>query len=137
MDNQQIGIGEMATAEINLDVLRKQIFERSKAIIDAAITEAVATEHETHRAESDSMHADIGLLLRTLGMFDGARPQSSHEVMLEAIASVSKQAGRIEQLRQLAGAMLASFTLTGSGYACRVGQVQIAKWTAILNGEQP
>lgn len=44
---------------------------------------------------------------------------------------------RITELQNLAGAMLASFTFTSSGYACRVGQVQIAKWTRILNGEQP
>jgi hypothetical protein len=45
---------------------------------------------------SESALADLGLLLRTLGLGDHARPQSPHEVMLEAIEEVRrlKAAGR-------------------------------------------
>jgi hypothetical protein len=39
-------------------------------------------------AEQEAVREDLALLLRTLGMFDGARPESPHEVMLEAIAEV-------------------------------------------------
>jgi hypothetical protein len=54
--------------------------------------------------------------------------------IFQAITNAA-ESGRIEQLQNLAGAMLASFTMTSDGYRCRVGQVQIAKWTRILNGE--
>lgn len=43
--------------------------------------------------ENSLMQDDIGDLLRALGMFDGARSQSPHEVMREAIA-------RVEQIRR-------------------------------------
>ena len=44
---------------------------------------------------------------------------------------------RIDELEKLAAGMLASFAMTSDGYRARVGQVQIAKWTRVLNGEQP
>lgn len=56
-----------------------------------------------HVAEQYLIHEDMGALLRALGMFDGARPESPHQVMLLAIA----EAGRIRaderaRIRQLA-----------------------------------
>lgn len=47
-----------------------------------------AAEVSARVAEQEAVREDLALLLRTLGMFDGARPESPHEVMLEAIAEV-------------------------------------------------
>jgi hypothetical protein len=40
--------------------------------------------------ENFMIQDDLRDLLRALGMFDGARPQSPHEVMREAIAKVEE-----------------------------------------------
>lgn len=50
------------------------------------------------------------------------------------IASVAD--ARIAELEQLAREILASFTMTDSGYRARVGQVQIRRWRARLNGAE-
>lgn len=44
-------------------------------------------------------------------------------------------AGQVRQLEQLAADMLSRFTRTDDGHRARVGQVQIARWSAILRGE--
>jgi hypothetical protein len=51
--------------------------------------------------------------------------------------NAGKTAGdRIAQLTALAEEILASYSKTGDGYRGRVGQVQIATWTARLDGER-
>jgi hypothetical protein len=42
---------------------------------------------------------------------------------------------RIAELEQLAGEVLGSYYQTSDGYRGRVGQVQIARWQATLNGQ--
>jgi hypothetical protein len=42
---------------------------------------------------------------------------------------------RVAALEALAADMLSRFGETGSGHSARVGQVQIAKWQAALDGE--
>jgi hypothetical protein len=61
------------------------------AALRAAIPQISAAGTRAHRAEQDTVHADLSQLLRGLGMGDHARPQSSHDVMLDAI----NEAGRI------------------------------------------
>lgn len=74
----------------DLDEGQREVDTRIGATVAAV---ARAAEVSARVAEQESVHADLALLLRTLGMFDGARPESSHEVMLEAIA----EAGRLRQ----------------------------------------
>lgn len=50
------------------------------------------------RAEQDAMHADLGDLLRAVGMFDGARPESPHEVMLQAVDVARRDHARVAEL---------------------------------------
>jgi hypothetical protein len=47
-----------------------------------------AAQRITDRGNRDLMHADLGDLLEACGMGNFARPQSSHEVMQEAVAKV-------------------------------------------------
>jgi hypothetical protein len=47
-----------------------------------------AEQRIAERGNRDLMHADLGDLLEACGMGNFARPQSSHEVMREAIAKV-------------------------------------------------
>lgn len=42
---------------------------------------------------------------------------------------------RIAELAQLAGEVLGSYYKASDGYRGRVGQVQIARWQAVLNGQ--
>ena len=60
----------------------------TRRMLEAAAPHIAAAERRARMAEQDAMHADLAELLRALGMFDGARPQSPHEVMQEAIATV-------------------------------------------------
>lgn len=61
--------------------------------------------------------------------------EQGRAIIDDAIAqAVAEEEKRIFELEELARSMLASFTRTDSGYACRVGQVRIAQWTAIMNG---
>ena len=53
-----------------------------------------AAQRITERGNRDLMHADLGDLLEACGMGNFARPQSSHEVMQEAIAKVRTLASR-------------------------------------------
>lgn len=64
--------------------------ERFRRVIAAALPTVLAAEVSAHRAEQDAVHADLSQLLRVLGMGDHARPQSSHEVMLDAINEVGR-----------------------------------------------
>jgi hypothetical protein len=64
--------------------------ERFRRVIGAAAPSLLADEVSAHRAEQDAVHADLSMLLRVLGMGDHARPQSSHEVMLDAINEVGR-----------------------------------------------
>ena len=47
-----------------------------------------AAQRITERGNRDLMHADLGDLLEACGLGNFARPQSSHEVMQEAVAKV-------------------------------------------------
>lgn len=69
-------------------------------VLEIGVEAGRVQEREAHTAERDAMYGDLGQLLRTLGMFDGARPQSSHEVMLEAIAEVAKLREDAEAVRE-------------------------------------
>lgn len=51
------------------------------------------------------------------------------------VITAERLGGRATELHDLAAAMLASFTKTDSGHSARVGQVQIAKWRKVLDGE--
>ena len=53
-----------------------------------------AAQRITERGNRDLMHADLGDLLEACGMGNFARPQSSHEVMQEAVAKVRTLASR-------------------------------------------
>jgi hypothetical protein len=68
-------------------------------ILQAAAPSLLAAEVSAHRAEQDAVHADLSQLLRVLGMGDHARPQSGHEVMLEAISEVGKLRQSAEVIR--------------------------------------
>jgi len=46
------------------------------------------------------MQDDLGDLLRALGMFDGARPQSPHEVMRDAIDVARHMRRELEWYRE-------------------------------------
>jgi hypothetical protein len=76
--------------------------ERFRRVIGAAAPHLLAAEVSAHRAEQDAVHADLSQLLRVLGMGDHARPQSSHEVMLDAIS----EAGRIRLALERAEAII-------------------------------
>jgi hypothetical protein len=67
------------------------------AVLEAAAPHLLAAEVSAHRAEQDAIHADLSQLLRVLGLGDHARPQSSHEVMLDAI----NEAGRLRAHEQV------------------------------------
>jgi hypothetical protein len=67
----------------------------------AGFEAAAATATRAHIAEQDAVHADLSQLLRVLGMGDHARPQSSHEVMLDAINEVGKIRGALERAEAL------------------------------------
>jgi hypothetical protein len=77
--------------------------ERFRRVIGAAVPSLLADEVSAHRAEQDAVHADLSQLLRVLGMGDHARPQSSHEVMLDAI----NEAGRIRLALERAEVLIA------------------------------
>lgn len=64
--------------------------DRIRNFLRAAAPHLLAAEVSAHRAEQDAVHADLSQLLRVLRMSDHARPQSSHEVMLDAISEVSR-----------------------------------------------
>lgn len=53
-----------------------------------------------HVAEQHAVHADLAQLLRILGLGDHARPQSPHEVMLDAINEVGKLRQSVDDLRE-------------------------------------
>jgi hypothetical protein len=95
----------------------------SDEIPDEAITAGVKAIHAIYG--SDFLHPE--LLKRDV----------SDVVTAAAPAIRAAASERITDLQNLAGAMLASFTRTDDGYRCRVGQVQIARWRATLDGEQP
>jgi hypothetical protein len=50
-------------------------------------------------AEQEAIHGDLRDLLQALGMFDGARPESPHQVMQKAIAEVRDMAEMLRQER--------------------------------------
>lgn len=77
--------------------------DRIRNFLRAAAPHLLAAGVAAHRAEQDAVHADLSQLLRVLGMGDHARPQSSHEVMLEAIS----EAGRIRLALERAEVLLA------------------------------
>lgn len=56
--------------------------------------------------EREQMLDDLGSLLRAVGLFDGARPQSPHEVMLEAIREVERIKREADSLAAAAEASL-------------------------------
>ena len=99
------------------DELARWEQERWERIITAAAPAIRAPLITEHLAGQDAVHADLALLLRTLGMFDGARPQSPHEVMLEAIGEAGKMragaAGR-ERLRSCQRVALARLRLANA-----------------------
>jgi hypothetical protein len=76
-------------------------------LADAALGKAapllLAAEVSAHRAEQDAVHADLSQLLRVLGMGDHARPQSSHEVMLDAISEVGRIRLALERAEAIIG----------------------------------
>jgi hypothetical protein len=53
-----------------------------------AVAEIAAKREDDWKAQADLMHADLGDLLRAVGMFAGARPESPHELMQIAISKV-------------------------------------------------
>jgi hypothetical protein len=92
----------MFTAHVGDEFLRGVAFDAAvKALADAA-PPLLAADVSAHRAEQDAVHADLSQLLRVLGMGDHARPQSSHEVMLDAI----NEAGRIRLALKRAEAII-------------------------------
>lgn len=76
-----------------LDALERLYLDRAGGtflLAHAVITDfpriiAALRENATHRANQEVVLDDLRALLRALGMFDGARPQSPHVVMQEAI----------------------------------------------------
>jgi hypothetical protein len=89
----------MFTAHVGDEFLRGVAFDAAaKALADAAPS-LLAAGVSAHRAEQDAVHADLSMLLRVLGMGDHARPQSSHEVMLDAINEVGKLRQSAEAIR--------------------------------------
>jgi hypothetical protein len=93
----------MFTAHVGDEFLRGVAFDAAaKALADAAPL-LLAADVSAHRAEQDAVHADLSQLLRVLGMGDHARPQSSHEVMLDAI----NEAGRIRVALERAEVLIA------------------------------
>ena len=71
-----------------------------EAILEAAwphiAAQARQEEVRERVAEQRAVHEDLALLLRVLGLGDHARPQSSHEVMLDAINEVGRLRARVE-----------------------------------------
>jgi hypothetical protein len=64
-------------------------------------------------------------------LFEQSLPIIDHAIAQATAADTE----RIMALTALAEDMLASFTRTDSGHSARVGQVQIAKWRKVLDGE--
>lgn len=70
----------------------------ARRVLEAALPHLLAAGGSAHRAEQDAVHADLSQLLRVLGMGDHARPQSSHEVMLDAINEVGRLRTRLAEI---------------------------------------
>jgi hypothetical protein len=83
---------EAERAAWEVAVLRGLAIEAAdlRALLNAAMPFLAAAEVSAHRAEQDAVHAGLSQMLRVLGMGDHARPQSSHEVMLDAINEVGR-----------------------------------------------
>lgn len=73
-------------------------FETARSVIASVRPHLLAAEVSAHRAEQDAVHADLSQMLRVLGMGDHARPQSSHEVMLDAINEVGRLRTRLAEI---------------------------------------
>lgn len=78
-------------------------WSRARAAEREAARKLSEAQARAHVAEQDAVHADLSQLLRVLGMGDHARPQSSHEVMLDAINEV----GRIRLALECAEVLIA------------------------------
>jgi hypothetical protein len=84
---------------------------------------SLRAEPPCHRQPTEANRAASRLVL------EAAQPHLAY--------AAGKAAGdRIAQLTALAAEILASYSKTGDGYRGRVGQVQIATWTARLDGER-
>jgi hypothetical protein len=87
------------------------------------LTEAMTVTGETPSPGELAANAGLALL-----MVEAAEPHLAY--------AAGKAAGAgIVQLEQLAAAILATFVKRDDGHRARAGQVQIAKWQAILRGD--
>lgn len=66
--------------------------------LTAAAPHITAQSVRERVAEQQAVHDDLALLLRVLGLGDHARPQSPHEVMLEAISKAGRLRARLAEL---------------------------------------
>lgn len=71
-------------------ISRASVEEKLAAEYERGHRDGWAIGREWSRDERDLIHEDLRGLLRALGMFDGARPESPHEVMQQAIAKAAR-----------------------------------------------
>jgi hypothetical protein len=111
--------------------------QRMQSILDMGAAAERERGIADHRAEQDAVHADLSQLLRVLGLGDHARPQSPHEVMLDAINEAGRlrqsaeaiRAGERERIRHLAMKHEAQYLIDRGGYA------DFAAFADLLDGD--
>jgi hypothetical protein len=109
------------TIAAEADAASEAVWAAYPLIAAQATQEAV----KQHLAEQRAVHEDLALLLRVLGLGDHARPQSPHEVMLDAINEVGK-------LRQAADVIAAQ-----AAAAERDAIIAVASELRAIRGDHP
>lgn len=88
---------------------------------------------------SGDEHAELLEGDRTLAevILDAAAPHLAYAAGGAAGDRIRALETRIGVLQQLAGDVLGSYYKASDGYRGRVGQVQLARWQAVLDGQPP
>jgi hypothetical protein len=68
----------------------------ARVVLEAVAPLITAAHVSARLAEQDAVHADLAQLLRVLGLGDHARPQSPHDVMLDAINEAGRLRARLQ-----------------------------------------
>lgn len=115
-------------------------YQAAELLLDMASNDELGSDAEIYHVAKAQVHATLAHAAAK-AMADGDwMPSQDSAAWREAAGGKEPAAGtqgsREEELKLLAGAILATFTKGQDGYRARVGQVQIERWRATLDGAQ-